>query len=109
MNISIPLDSMPLLFSALLVVLGLAATPLSARLGVIGIGAGSIIAGAVAVTSVPNGMGPQGMILFGATAVVGALDGVSGFKEAAPEKKLRLPICGRFIWVMCIVECAAGP
>jgi len=86
MNISIPLFSMPLLISAFLVALGLAITPLSARLGVIGIGAGSVIAGAVAITSVPNGLGPQGLILFGATAVVGLWMVSVGLKKQ-PQKK----------------------
>ena len=56
MNISIPLFSIPLLASAVLILLGLLVTPFSVRLGVIGIGAGSVILGLVAIKDLPNGL-----------------------------------------------------
>ena len=71
MNISIPLFSLPLLFSALLILLGMLVTPISARLGVIGIGAGSVILGAVAIKDLPMGLEIQTIFLFGITVVVG--------------------------------------
>jgi hypothetical protein len=81
MNISIPLFSIPLLASALLTLLGLLVTPISARLGVIGIGAGSAILGAVAIKDLPMGLEPQTIVLFGITAVVGLWMVSVGLKE----------------------------
>ena len=71
MNISIPLFSLPMLAAALLTLLGLLITPFSARLGVIGIGAGSLILGVVAIRDLPMGFEIQAIVLFGMTAVVG--------------------------------------
>jgi hypothetical protein len=71
MNISIPLFSIPLLVSAFLILLGMLVTPVSARLGVIGIGAGSVILGAVAIKDLPMGLEVPTIVLFGITAVVG--------------------------------------
>jgi hypothetical protein len=71
MNLSIPLDSTPLLISAALIGLGFLTYLLSARIGVILMGAGSVIMGAVVIFDLPNGMGLQGLVLFGITVVVG--------------------------------------
>ena len=71
MIISIPLFSVPLLTAAALIGLGLLVYPFSARLGVFGIGAGSVIMGAVALFDLPSGLGAQGLILFGISVVVG--------------------------------------
>jgi hypothetical protein len=71
MNLSIPLFSTPLLIAAALIALGFLTYLLSARLGVILMGAGSIIMGAVVIFDLPNGMGLQGLVLFGMTVLVG--------------------------------------
>jgi hypothetical protein len=81
MNISIPLFSIPLLASAALILLGLLATPFSARLGVIGIGAGSALLGLVAIKDFPNGLEIQTIVLFGITTVVGLWMVSVGLKE----------------------------
>jgi hypothetical protein len=81
MNISIPLFSIPLLASAVLILLGLLVTPLSVRLGVIGIGAGSAILGLVAIKDFPNGLEIQTIVLFGITTVVGLWMISVGLKE----------------------------
>jgi hypothetical protein len=71
MNLSIPLFSTPLLISAALIGLGFITYLLSARVGVILMGAGSVIMGAVVILDLPNGMGLQGLVLFGFTVLVG--------------------------------------
>ena len=71
MNISIPLFSMPLLIAAALIALGFLSYLLSARLGVILLGAGSLIMGAVVIFDLPNGMGLESLLLFGITVLVG--------------------------------------
>ncbi len=71
MNLSIPLFSTPLLIAAALVALGFIIYLISARLGVILIGAGSVIMGGVVIFDLPNGMGMQGLVLFGMTVLVG--------------------------------------
>jgi hypothetical protein len=71
MSISIPLISLPLLVAAVLALLGLLVTPISHRLGVIGIGAGSVILGTVAIRDLPMGFEIQTIVLFGITIVVG--------------------------------------
>jgi hypothetical protein len=71
MNLSIPLFSTPLLIAAALIALGFLTYLLSARLGVILMGAGSVIMGAVVIFDLPNGMGLQGLVLFGMTVLVG--------------------------------------
>ncbi len=71
MILSIPLDSMPLLIAAALIALGFLAYLFSARLGVIGIGAGSMIMGVVVLLDLPNGLAIQGLVLFGFTVIVG--------------------------------------
>jgi hypothetical protein len=81
MNISIPLFSIPLLASAVLILLGLLVTPFSVRLGVIGIGAGSAILGLVAIKDFPNGLEIQTIVLFGITTVVGLWMISVGLKE----------------------------
>jgi hypothetical protein len=81
MNISIPLFSIPLLASAVLILLGLLVTPFSARLGVIGIGAGSVILGLVAIKDLPMGLEIQTIVLFGITIVVGLWMVFIGLKE----------------------------
>lgn len=81
MNISIPLFSIPLLVSAVLISLGLLVTPFSARLGVIGIGAGSVILGLVAIKDLPMGFEVQTIVLFGITTVVGLWMISVGLKE----------------------------
>ena len=71
MNLSIPLFSTPLLIAAALIALGFITYLLSARIGVILMGAGSVIMGAVVILDLPNGMGLQGLLLFGMTVLVG--------------------------------------
>jgi hypothetical protein len=71
MNLSIPLFSTPLLIAAALIGLGFITYLLSARIGVILMGAGSVIMGAVVIFDLPNGMGVQGLVLFGFTVLVG--------------------------------------
>jgi len=71
MNLSIPLFSMPLLVAAALIALGFLSYLLSARLGVVLIGAGSLIMGAVVIFDLPNGMGLESLLLFGITVLVG--------------------------------------
>ena len=71
MNLSIPLFSTPLLIAAALIALGFITYLLSARLGVIFLGAGSVIMGAVVRFDLPNGMGLQSLVLFGMTVLVG--------------------------------------
>lgn len=71
MNISIPLFSMPLLIAAALIALGFLAYFLSARLGVLFIGAGSVIMSSVVIFDTPNGMSLQSLFLFGISVLVG--------------------------------------
>jgi len=71
MNISIPLFSMPLLVAAALIALGFLSYLLSARLGVVLMGAGSLIMGVVVILDLPNGMALESLLLFGITALVG--------------------------------------
>jgi hypothetical protein len=71
MNISIPLFSIPLLIAALFTLLGFLVTPISPRMGVIGIGAGSVILGLVAIKDLPMGFDIRTIVLFGITAAVG--------------------------------------
>jgi hypothetical protein len=71
MNLSIPLFSTPLLIAAALIALGFITYLFSARLGVILMGVGSVIMGAVVVFDLPNGMGLQSLVLFGMTVLVG--------------------------------------
>ena len=72
MILSIPLFSMPLLIAAALIALGFLAYPFSARLGVVGIGAGTVIMGVVVLHDLPNGFAIQSLVLFGFTVIVGA-------------------------------------
>ncbi|MCX6672587.1 MAG: hypothetical protein NTY37_02280 [Methanothrix sp.] len=71
MNLSIPLFSTPLLIAAALIALGFITYLLSARLGVVLMGAGSVIMGVVVIFDLPNGMGLQSLLLFGITVLVG--------------------------------------
>jgi len=70
-NISIPLFSTPLLIAAALIGLGFLTYVLSARIGVILMGAGSMIMGAVVIHDLPNGTGLPCLGLFGITVLVG--------------------------------------
>jgi hypothetical protein len=83
MNIYIPLFSPPLLAAAALIALGLLATPVYPRLGVIGIGLGSVIAGGVVLFTMPHGLEAPSLILFGITVVVGAWMVAVGLKKPA--------------------------
>ena len=71
MNLSIPLFSTPLLIAAALIALGFITYLISARLGVILMGAGSVIMGAVVIFDLPNGMQLQSLVLFGMAVLVG--------------------------------------
>ena len=73
MIISIPLDSPLLLFAAILIGIGTLATPFSARFGIICIGIGTVIMGAVVLATMPNGFESIGLWLlpFGFTIIVG--------------------------------------
>jgi hypothetical protein len=81
MTISIPLASPLLLIAAALMALGLLVTPLSHRLGVIGIGLGSVIMGAVILAEVPHGLGFQAVIPFGLAVIVGLWMVAVGIRE----------------------------
>ncbi len=72
MIISIPLFSWPLLAAAGLIGLGLLAYPVTARVSVVFIGAGSVIMGAVVLNELPKGFELQAAVLFGMAVVVGA-------------------------------------
>ncbi len=87
MIMSIPLSSPPLLAATFLIALGVALIPLSARYGIICIGAGSIIMGLVMLADLPKGFELQGIILFGLVIVVGAWMIAVGLKN--PVKKDR--------------------
>ena len=71
MDLSIPLFSTPLLIAATLIALGFITYLFSARLGVVLMGTGSVIMGAVVIFDLPNGMGLQSLVLFGMTVLVG--------------------------------------
>lgn len=71
MNISIPLFSLPMLAAAILIALGLLITPLSSRLGVVGIGIGTILMGGAVLLDLPKGFEIQAAVLFGMPIVVG--------------------------------------
>ncbi len=71
MNLSIPLFSTPLLIAAALIGLGFITYVFSARIGVVLMGAGSVIMGAVVIHDLPNGMGLPSLGLFGITVLVG--------------------------------------
>lgn len=62
---------MPLLIAAALIALGFLAYFLSARFGVLLIGAGSAIMGSVVIFDMPNGMSLQSLFLFGISVLVG--------------------------------------
>ncbi len=81
MNIYIPLFSPTLLLAAALVALGLLATPIYPRLGVIGIGLGSVIAGGVVIFTMPHGLELPSLFLFGITVVVGGWMVAVGMKK----------------------------
>jgi hypothetical protein len=73
MIISIPLDSVPLLIVAILFSLGMIVTPISARLGVVGMGTATIIMGSSVLLTIPNGfvaIGPW-LVPFGSAIIVG--------------------------------------
>ncbi|WP_424444719.1 hypothetical protein [Methanothrix sp.] len=71
MDISIPLFSAPLLLAAAFIALGFLIYPLSARVGVMSMGAGSVIMGMVVLIDLPNGLAIESLVLFGFTVVVG--------------------------------------
>ncbi len=83
MILSIPLFSPTLLVAAALVAIGMLLYPFSARLSVIGIGAGSIIMGIDVLMNHPSGLQPQSIILFGSTIIVGAWMALVGLKKPA--------------------------
>ena len=71
MDISIPLFSAPLLLAAAFIALGFLIYPLTARVGVMSMGAGSVIMGMVVLVGLPNGLAIESLVLFGFTVVVG--------------------------------------
>ncbi len=85
MIVSIPLDSPSLLISAALFALGMIITPISARLGVVGIGIATIIMGAAVLLTTPNGLGAIGpwIVAFGSSVIVGAWMIMIGMKNPA--------------------------
>jgi hypothetical protein len=83
MILSIPLDSTVLLIAAALTALGLLVYPLSARLSVIGIGAGSIVMGVEVIRTHPHGFEAPSLFLFGITALVGLWMVLVGLKKPA--------------------------
>jgi len=83
MILSIPLFSPALLVAAALAAIGMLLYPFSARLSVIGIGAGSIIMGIEVLMNHPVGLQPQSIILFGSSVVVGIWMALVGLKKPA--------------------------
>jgi hypothetical protein len=83
MIISIPLTSTLLLVAAALMALGVLVYPLSARLSVIGIGAGSILMGVEAIRTHPHGFELPGLFLFGIAVLVGLWMVMVGLKKPA--------------------------
>ncbi|MFB3764824.1 MAG: hypothetical protein ACE14P_06195 [Methanotrichaceae archaeon] len=83
MILSIPLFSPVLLAAAVLVAIGMLLYPFSARLSVIGIGAGSIVMGIEVLLNHPVGLQPQSIILFGSSVIVGAWMALVGLKKPA--------------------------
>ncbi len=83
MILSIPLFSPVLLGAAVLIAIGMLLYPFSARLSVIGIGAGSILMGVEVLLNHPAGLQPQSIILFGSTVLVGAWMALVGLKKPA--------------------------
>ena len=81
MILSIPLFSPALLVAAVLVGIGMLLYPFSARLSVIGIGAGSIVMGIEVLINHPIGLQPQAIILFGSSVIVGAWMAFVGLKK----------------------------
>lgn len=71
MDISIPLFSAPLLLAAAFIALGFLIYPLTARVGVMSMGTGSVIMGMVVLVGLPNGLAIESLVLFGFTVVVG--------------------------------------
>ncbi|HRU76318.1 MAG: hypothetical protein WAV83_01945 [Methanothrix sp.] len=71
MDISIPLFSAPLLLAAAFIALGFLIYPLTARVGVMSMGTGSVIMGMVVLIDLPNGLAIESLVLFGFTVVVG--------------------------------------
>jgi len=72
MIISIPLFSPALLAAAALIGLGMLLIPLSHRVGVVLIGAGSALMAGVVLFTLPHGLEAPSLILFGISLVVGA-------------------------------------
>ena len=81
MILSIPLFSIPLLIAAAFIGLGFLIYPFSARLGVVSIGAGSVIMGAAVLFDLPDILGFQGLLLFGIINNRGWMDDVCGREE----------------------------
>ena len=83
MIISIPLDSSPLLLAAVIFSLGMLATPISPRLGVIGIGTATVIMGSVVLLTIPIGLKAIGpwLVCFGPAVIVGAWMVMIGIKK----------------------------
>jgi hypothetical protein len=83
MIISIPLDSPSLLIAGVLFGLGMIITPISARLGVVGIGTATVIMGSVVLLTIPNGFGAIGpwIVPFGSTVIVGVWMIMIGMKN----------------------------
>ncbi len=87
MIINIPLFSPPLLVAAAFIALGMLFTPIYPRLGVIGIGSGSVIMGAVVLFTIPYGLEAPSLVLFGITVIVGAWMVSVGLKKPAGKER----------------------
>ena len=87
MILSIPLFSPTLLVAAALAAIGMLLYPFSARLSVIGIGAGSVIMGFEVIINHPTGFQPQTILLFGSSVVVGAWMVLVGLKKPAGKSR----------------------
>ncbi|VVB71532.1 Uncharacterised protein [uncultured archaeon] len=83
MILNIPISSTPLLVAAALIDLGLIVYVISAKLGVLAIGAGSVIMGVVVLLELPRDFLLQGTVLFGITVVVGAWMMYIGIKSSS--------------------------
>jgi hypothetical protein len=83
MQLSIPIDSLPLLLAAIIAGMGVLVTPISARIGIICIGMGTIIMGAVVLATAPIGQGSilSWLVPFGFTIVVGGWMMMIGLKH----------------------------
>ena len=81
MIISIPLSSPLLLVAAVLMGIGVFATPVFPRFSVICLGGGSVLMGGVVLATLPHGLEAPSLVLFGISVIVGAWMVMVGLKK----------------------------